>query len=430
MKAFCKAIVVTLLTKEAAWLLRRKKPTIIAITGSVGKTSTKDAIYTAIKHSVAARKSEKSFNSDIGVPLTILGLQNAWGNPFLWLKQLIDGFFIAFFSKDYPAVLVLETGIDRPGDMERLTTWLKPDVVVLTSLPSVPVHVEFFKTPEAVADEKMKLVAALKPQGTLVYNHDDTIIQSRLKDVLQRRLGFSRYISSDFTGTADHTVYHDDTPIGVEYTLRHGTTVDTVRLLRTVGTQQVYATSAAVAVADTIGVSFSAAVAALQSLETPPGRMRLIPGIKGTTIIDDTYNSSPIACEQAIQSLQEIKYAKRKIAVLGDMLELGQFSSTEHERIGALVAPVATLLLTVGVRARKIAEGALDAGLQESQILQYDDSAQAGRELQALLKPGDVVLIKASQGIRAERIVEELMAHPDQAPQLLVRQEEEWLNRT
>ena len=167
----------------------------------------------------------------------------------------------------------------------------------------------------------------------------------------------------------------------------------------------------------------------MQELRTPNGRMRLIEGIKSTTIIDDTYNSSPVAAEQALQTLNEVRYANRKIAVLGDMLELGRFSSEEHEKIGHLVAKTASMLITVGVRARKFAEGALDMGMDESVILQYEDAAQAGRELQGLLQAGDVVLVKGSQGIRLERLVEEIMAHPDQSAELLVRQDEEWIKR-
>lgn len=410
-------------------LLDRQKPTIIGITGSVGKTTTKDAIYATIRNSISARKSEKSFNSEIGVPVTVLGLNNGWNNPFLWAKNIIDGFFIAFFSKEYPAVLVLEMGIDRPGDMERLTKWITLDIVVLTRLPSVPVHVEYFGTAEAVVEEKMKLVNALKPEGTLVYNHDDEIIQRQLEGVLPRALGFSRYVPSDFTGGADRTVYHDSLPVGISFTIAHEGESPTLILKDTLGTQHVYACAAAAAVADVLGIPLAQSVAALHELDTPVGRMRLIPGIKSTMLIDDTYNSSPTACEQALSTLSEIKYAKRKIAVLGDMLELGRFSSDEHEKIGALVPKSADMLLTVGVRARKIAEGALNHGMSEENILQYEDSDRAGRELQNLLQPGDVVLIKASQGIRAEKIVEEVMAHPELAGSLLVRQDVEWSKR-
>lgn len=429
MKSQLKKIVVAILSYEARVLLKRHKPTIVAITGNVGKTTTKDAIYTAIKNSVSTRKSEKSFNSEIGVPVTILGLQNGWSNPLVWIKNIIDGFMIAFFSKQYPAVLVLEMGIDRPGDMERLTTWIKPDIVVLTRLPTVPVHVEYFSTPQEVVEEKMRLVFALKPEGTFIYNKDDTIIEQQLPEVLQRSIGFSRYLESDFTGADDRIIYSDDIPVGTEFNVKHAGESLVVQLQGTIGTQHVYACTAAIAVANALGVSLEEAAVSLSEMQTPNGRMRLIAGIKASVILDDTYNSSPTASEQALQTLAEVKYAKRKIAVLGDMLELGRFSSKEHERVGAQVARSADMLITVGVRARKIAETALMMGMPEEHILQYDDAVRAGIELQTLVQSGDVILIKASQGIRAEKIVEEIMADPELAPSLLVRQEDEWIKR-
>lgn len=428
MKAFLKSIVVSLLVYEASLLLKRKKPKIVAVTGSVGKTSTKDAIYAAIKNNVYARKSEKSFNSDIGVPLTVLGLPNGWNNPFAWVRNLVEGLLIALFSRSYPEVLVVEAGIDRPGDMTRLAKWLKPDMVVLTRLPSVPVHVEYFSSPDAVVEEKMQLVSALKPDGVLIYNHDDTIVEQQLTAVLQRKVGFGRYTETDFLARLDRTVYRDDQPIATEFTLVHYGNEYTITIADTVGTQHVYSCTAAIAVADELSIPIDVAVNSLQALRTPNGRMRLIRGIKSSLIIDDTYNASPIAVEQALMSLEELSYAKRKIVVLGDMLELGKFSTDEHKRIGLLVPKAAQVLFTVGVRARSIAEGALASGMSEKCVFQYDDTARAGRELQALLEPGDVVLIKASQGVRAERIVEEVMADPEQAEALLVRQDKAWRN--
>jgi UDP-N-acetylmuramyl pentapeptide synthase len=426
MKETFKTIVVSILTAEAAFLLRRKKPTIIAITGSVGKTSTKDAIYAAVKGSVRARKSQKSFNSDIGVPLTVLGLPNGWSNPFMWLKNIFDGFLTAVFSNDYPDVLILETGIDLPGDMDKLTKWMKPDIVVLTRLPNIPVHVEAFSGPDAVVIEKMKLVSALKPNGKLIYNNDDPIIQAQLPDVLQEQISFSRYLPSDFQASGDKIKYADDKPVGVEFSLTHLGVKHKVQLADTVGTQNMYSVCAAIAVACELGVSIEDAISSVLSLQTPSGRMRLIPGLKSSILIDDTYNSSPIATETALQALSEIKYAGRKIAVLGDMLELGKFSSEQHKQIGEQVAKTADVLFTVGVRARGIADGALAAGLDESNIFQYDEVVRAGQELQSYLKSGDIVLVKASQGIRAERIVEEVMSNPEQASELLVRQDTAW----
>jgi len=313
--------------------------------------------------------------------------------------------------------------------MERLTKWLTPDVTVLTALPAVPVHVEYFATPREVAEEKMRLATALKPDGTFIYNNDDTIIQNEVKGVLQRSLGFGRYIPTDYTGGHEEVVYRDDRPVGYKFTVTHAGDEAPVRIMGTIGLPQVYSAAAAIAVADTLGISLGAAVNGLMELRTPNGRMRLIEGIKSTTILDDTYNASPAAVEQALETLASMKYAKRKIAVIGDMLELGRFSSEEHEKIGAVAAKCTDILVTIGVRARKIAEGALAGGMDEANILQYEDSITAGRELQNFLAAGDVLLVKASQGIRAERVVEELMAHPDDAYDLLVRQDEEWLKR-
>jgi UDP-N-acetylmuramoyl-tripeptide--D-alanyl-D-alanine ligase len=429
MKNLFKNIVVKILVLESRILLKRHHPTIIAITGSVGKTSMKDAIYSILKRHYSTRKSEKSFNSDIGVPLTVLGLPNAWNNPFLWLKNLVDGFFIAIFSKDYPKYLILETGIDRPGDMERLTSWMKPDIVVLTRLPDVPVHVEYFADPQAVITEKMKLVEALKPEGVVVCNYDDQIIQNELRAVRHKIIGFSRYLNSQYTASDDKIFYNDDVPAGLIFVIDNLGNKHTIKISGVIGAQHVYTYAGAVAVSAQCGVSIAEAADDLLTHVSPPGRMRIIKGIKGTIIIDDTYNSSPAATEQAVLTLKEIKYAKRKIAVLGDMLELGRFSAREHERVGELVSQSADVLFTIGVRARQIAETALENGLSEKLIFQYDDTARAGKELQNFIQPGDVILVKASQGIRAEKIVEEIMQEPDKATELLVRQDSAWQAR-
>lgn len=426
MKEFFKKIVVLTLTFEAKLLLKRHRPIIIAVTGSVGKTSMKDAIYSVIKKHVSARKSEKSFNSEIGVPLTVLGLPNAWNNPFLWLKNIIDGLYIALFSRSYPAYLILETGVDRPGDMEKLTAWMKPDMVVLTRFPDVPVHVEFFSGPEQVVAEKMKLVTALKPEGVVIYNHDDEIITNELKNIRQQAIGFSRFLSSQFVASEDEIFYSDDHPAGISFTITHLGESQKVRVNGVIGLQLLYTYAGAIAVGMQCGISLADAAYALLEHQPAPGRMRVLPGLKGSVIIDDTYNSSPAAAEQALRTLKEIKHAKRRIAVLGDMLELGRFSAREHERIGEIVPECADVLFTVGIRAQKTAAAALAHGLSETVIFQYEDSARAGRELQAYLEPGDVVLVKGSQGVRAERVVEEVMQEPERAPELLVRQDTAW----
>lgn len=426
MKHLFKRIVIRILTLESKLVLWRYKPTVVAVTGSVGKTSTKDAIYAAIKDSVQARKNQKSFNSEIGVPLTVLGLPNGWSNPVVWVLNCVRGLGVFLFSPNYPKVLVLETGVDQPGDMAALASWLAVDVMVVTRLPEVPVHVEFFVDPEAMRNEEFGLIHALKPDGVLVYNADDVFITNRLSDVLQRTRSFSRMLPANVHAAKDEVVYNDDLPTGVRFSLEVGDESYVVSITGTVGLHAVYASAAALAVALELGVSSQTAIAGLTTQVPPPGRMRILPGLKASVIIDDTYNASPVAVAAALESLHEVKYAKRRIAVLGDMLELGKFSAEEHRRVGEQVARVADVLLTIGPRARGIAEAALGKGMDEANIFQYETSDRAGRELQTMLRAGDVVLVKASQSIRAEKIVKEIMAEPERAAEVLVRQDSAW----
>jgi len=429
MKEIFKRTIIWVLTYEAKIVLRRTKPTIIAVTGSVGKTSTKDAIYSVLRNYKRVRKSQKSFNSDIGVALSVLGLQNAWGNPVFWLWNIIEGMVVALFSRDYPEILVLEVGVDRPGDMRRITQWLKPNIVVITRLPDVPVHVEYFDSPEAVCEEKLALRDALVSDGVFIYNHDDTKLQVAASETRQSTIGFSRYVPSHFTAGKDKIIYRDDMPIGTEFTISHVETTVQAVVKDTVGVAAAYTYAAAAAVASQFGIGLEDVVKTIATHTPPPGRMRVLSGIKGSTIIDDSYNSSPIATELALQTVKELTGFTRKVVVLGDMMELGRFSSAEHERIGVLVAQCADVLLTVGVRSRKTAEGALENGLSEKNIYQYEYADRASRELQNIIMPGDLILIKGSQSIRAEKIVEEVMTEPERASELLVRQDKNWKTR-
>ena len=159
--------------------------------------------------------------------------------------------------------------------------------------------------------------------------------------------------------------------------------------------------------------------------------MRVIEGKNGSLIFDDTYNASPHATRSALETLINVPRAKRRIAVLADMLELGKFSTEEHKKIGKYAAECADMLITVGFRAKLIASAAKEAGLSEKKIVQYEqgESARAGKELAEILKEGDVILVKGSQSMRMERTVKAIMAEPARAKELLVRQDEEWLRK-
>lgn len=429
MKSFLKTCVVAIITYEAKLLLRRAKPTIIGVTGNVGKTTTKDAIYAVLKQHMHTRKSEKSFNSDIGVPLSVLGLQNGWNSPVKWLRNILDGGLAVLAAKHYPKVLVLEMGVDRPGDMKKLGAWVKPDIVVLTRFPDVPVHVEYFGSPEAVIAEKMELVKALRPEGKVIYNHDDERITKALEEVRQEAIGYGRYAPTDVMAKDDEVHYQYGQPTGIKFLLESRGESALVHLPGVLGVPQLYTASAAAAVGLEFGVSLESAAEAMSGVQQSRGRLRLLPGKNDTVLIDDTYNASPLATEHALITLKELASDGKKVAVIGDMLELGKYSTDAHRSVGAAVPEAADVLVTIGVRAREVAQAALEQGMSEKFIYQYDTAERAASEIESVVKAGDLVLIKGSQGVRAEKVTKALLRDQAKASEYLVRQEKVWQER-
>ncbi|TSC67611.1 MAG: hypothetical protein CEO19_134 [Parcubacteria group bacterium Gr01-1014_73] len=425
-----------ILTLEARIALARFKPKIVAITGSVGKTSAKDAIAAVLAIKFSTRKSEKSFNSEIGAPLTILGLPNGWNNPMAWLVIMVSG-ALGLFRKKYPNWLVLEIGADRPGDIKKLADWLKPDVVVITRFAKVPVHVEFFASPRQVIEEKMNLVRALKEDGVLILNGDDDDILEA-KDEVRRRTILYGFSSTTLVRALNEKIIYDaETPVGMTFEINVSIypiqnsekTSLSVKITNVLGRQTIYAALAALAVAHSQNIDLSKAAKMMENLTMPPGRMKILKGIKNSLIIDDSYNSSPVALEKALLTLKNLEKIGRKIAVLGDMLELGKYSADEHIKAGALAGDFVDLLVTVGKHAEGFAMGAETAGLAPEKIIRFENSHEAGKYLDSTITANDIILIKGSQGIRMERAVEEIMAEPENKEKLLVRQDEEWQKR-
>ncbi|MDO8520602.1 MAG: UDP-N-acetylmuramoyl-tripeptide--D-alanyl-D-alanine ligase [bacterium] len=434
MQKIFKQIVVIILTWEARLVLRRHRPFIIAVTGSVGKTTTKDAIFHVLKDMTSARKSEKSFNSELGVPLTILGLPNAWHSFFGWLKNICVGFWRGVAVGKYPSVLILEVGADHPGDIKRLVRWLTPDIAVLTRLPDLPVHVEFFASPNEVKKEKAELVRALKVGGIFVGCADDPSIVELMAHTKARHLLFGFDAEATVRGGEVLVTYEEREgekyPTGITFPVFYLGQREQVTLHGVLGTPLALACLAAFAVGIARGLSLTEIAETLATFEMAPGRMRILPGKNNTMLIDDSYNSSPVAAEAALATLRSIS-GKRKVAMLGDMLELGEFAEEEHKKIGRIAGGFVDLLVTVGKRARWIGESAKEAGLVKEKIKEFADSEVAGKWMAGELAKGDTILLKGSQGsgenlIRMERAVKLLMAHPEDAAKLLVRQEEEW----
>lgn len=428
MKAFLKHIVVSLLTLEARIVLWRYKPKIVAVTGSVGKTSTKDAIYSVLAGTYHARKSDKSFNSELGVPLTILGLPNAWSDMLGWFENILEGLHVIFSRTQYPEWLVLEVGADRPGDIRSLR-WLKPHVVVFTRFPDVPVHVEFFESPEQVIQEKLELARALRPTGTLVINADDEKMANITTREGQRILtyGFSKEVT--VRGHTEMVYYEHDKPAGVSFVAEFQDKHEEVQIVGTLGAHHVYSLLAALTVGISEGMAFTHAIEALKTHTPPPGRMRILPGKNGSVLLDDTYNASPVAIEAGLATLSSLQVHGKKIVVLGDMMELGEYSVAEHKKVGSAVTNSANIFFGVGIRMRN----ATDSAKEKKGMCERVESVQdAGEALTALLEvvgEGDVVYVKGSQSMRMERVVAGLLADPSTAPEVLVRQDAEWKKR-
>ncbi|MBI5004751.1 MAG: UDP-N-acetylmuramoyl-tripeptide--D-alanyl-D-alanine ligase [Candidatus Lloydbacteria bacterium] len=438
-QSFFKKIIIFILTLEARLVLRKYRPIIVAVTGSVGKTSTKDAIYSILAKQFYTRKSEKSFNSDIGIPLAILGCPNGWYDYRIWLSNIAEGARLICTKNHYPKWLVLEVGADRPGDIKKVAEWLSPDIVVVTRFADVPVHVEFFSSPEELVREKTYLVEALKPDGLLVLNHDDKQSAALKEKTRARVITFGFEEGARIRASNEEIFYKInkeedasgagfEVPEGITFKVSYvGSTVP-VKLTGAFGTQHIYAVLAGFAIGVVYGINMVAITEALVEFVPPPGRLRRIDGQNGSIILDDSYNASPVATEAALGTLASLRKngQAKKIAVLGDMLELGKYSTKEHARIGEQAAKTADMLVAVGVRAKMIAESALSSGIPAHMVHVFEDSREAGEFLKKVVGQGDIILVKGSQSMRMEQVVLSLMKYPEEAPLLLARQETVW----
>ncbi|MCF7844118.1 UDP-N-acetylmuramoyl-tripeptide--D-alanyl-D-alanine ligase [Candidatus Gracilibacteria bacterium] len=426
MKDLIKPIIIRILTWEAKLVLAKHKPFIIGVTGNLGKTSTKDAIYAVMKQHYYTRRSEKSMNSEFGVPLTILGEKSGWSNPIKWIVIIVRGVFV-IWQKSYPTHLVLEIGADRPGDIKSIAGWIKPNITVVTQFGQVPVHIEFFPDRDAVITEKGYLVKALNETGLFIYNADDNDAKKLIETTNARKVSIGIHEEADFR--ADNIKFYGHPIEGTEADITVANSKHHMVLPEVAGKSSIYCALPALAIARELNISLEVACASLRDADKPKGRMRFLSGMNNSTIIDDTYNASPKATEHGLKTLSEMETKGRKIAVLGDMLELGSHTRDEHYKIGMIAAKSCHKLYTVGIRARAIAEGALDGKMHDDNIMQCDTAIDAGKELAQVLGPNDIIYMKGSQGIRMERAVKMILAETHEPKKVLVRQEKEWSSR-
>lgn len=414
-----KNIVKKILIWEAKMALLRHKPRIIGITGSVGKSSAKALISCVLDKRFNVRESPKSYNSEIGLALSILGLPTYYNNFFRWPKNIINGFF-EIWNKKFPEILVLEMGVDRPKDLDKLLSIARPDIAVVTAIGEIPVHVEFFSGPEEIAQEKSKILKYLPADGYAVLNFDDDAVLSMGEKTKAHVVNYgfgehAEFLASNYKVTLE----------GLTFKMDHEGSSVPARLTKVLGKHNVYPALCAFAVGKIMGLNLIEISEYLSVCEYPPGRMRLLDGIKGSKVIDDSYNSSPLASHAALDTLEELE-AKRKIVVFGDMLEIGKYTIEAHRAMGEKVAKISKYLFAIGPRSKFVSQEALELGMPKENIFNFSTSKEAVQTIKDLIEEGDLILVKGSQGMRMERIVEEIMANPEDAEKLLVRQDAYW----
>jgi UDP-N-acetylmuramoyl-tripeptide--D-alanyl-D-alanine ligase len=359
----------------AAWR-SRFDPLVVGVTGSIAKTSTKEAIATVLGSAMPTLKNEGNRNNEIGLPETLLRLR-----------------------PDHRAA-VLEMGMYVGGEIAELAAMARPEIGVVTAVQ--PVHLSRIGTIEAVERAKGELVEALPADGVAVLNADD----ERVRRMANRTS--AAVVTYGFADDAD--VRAEDVESagagGMRFTLitRRGRQAVSTP---TLGRMAVHNALAGAAVGLEAGVPMDRVVAALAHGWSAPHRAALVEA-GGVTIVDDSYNASPGSVLAALEVLSGI--AGRRIAVLGEMLELGDEHESGHARVGAAAAPIVDRLVVVGAGASGIGRGARDAGLAADRLIEVEDRNAALAALIDRLGPGDVVLVKASRGIELDLLVDDLRA--------------------
>lgn len=421
-----KILLQKILDAQVKAVLKKYRPKVVGITGSFGKTSTKEAAALVVGAKYSVGKSEKNLNNAYGIPLAVLGARDPLGSSFGWMRVVLRGFRLMLLrDRQYPEVLVLEMGADRPGDIVHLTTLVPCDVGLITSIGVS--HLEYFESAEQLQAEKAVIVSHLGKDGVAVLNRDDALSFAQKGHTMARVLTYGEH--SDATVQMRSVMYRYDTEsFGLHFKLSSGGSTVPVHIHQALGAPALQAAISAASVGVALGIDLVTIAEALSSYRALPGRLTYIEGIKGTHLIDDTYNASPEAALAAIDVLVGFDTGGARWAVLGDMLELGSVSESEHRRVGDYLAgkPV-DYLVVVGERSVDMMHAACKAGFEEDKVFHFDTSAEAGRFLQDRIKQADVVLVKGSQGVRMEKIVKEIMAEPQRAGELLCRQDSTWV---
>ncbi|MEE8163628.1 MAG: UDP-N-acetylmuramoyl-tripeptide--D-alanyl-D-alanine ligase [Anaerolineae bacterium] len=366
------------LQQLAAYWRGKHTPRVVGVTGSVGKTTTKEMIYGVLSQRFRALRSEGSYNNEIGLPLTLLKLEPSHQR------------------------VILEMGMYYLGEIAELAAIARPHIGVVTNVG--PSHLERLGTIERIAQAKTELVEALPSDGVAVLNGDDLWVR---KIAAKTKAEVFYYGLDD---TCDLWANHIESQglEGIRFRFHRGP--ETIHAkVPMLGRHSVHTALAAAAVGLVEGQSWEEIMGGLRGAAQL--RLVVVPGLRGSTILDDTYNASPASTIAALNLFVELD--GRKIAVLGDMLELGAYEEEGHRKVGRRAMDVVAVLVTVGERGRLIAEEALACGMEGERVFIRQDNEEAIACLREIISLGDITLVKGSRGMKMEEIVAALTTPND-----------------
>lgn len=405
-----KKIIIKILAFFSKLIIKKYRPQIIGITGSVGKTSTKEVLSFILSDKFKVRASIKNYNNEFGLPLSIIGLEspgkNFWGwiNVFWQAKKLL-----LFKDRNYPEILILEMGVDREGDMDYLLSIVKPNIGILTNISHS--HLEHFGSLEKIKNEKSKLVKNLKKDGLAILNFDNKYLKDLVREIKSKSLTYGLDEKSDFWAKDISLSLPGDLSsndlFGLNFKLFYQGSILPIFLPKVISYPMVYSVLASLAVSSYFNLNLLDTVTRLKDIPVISGRMEFLLGIKNSVIIDDTYNASPESTFNALRTMKEIeKNNKRKIFILGDMLELGDYSKEGHFLVGKKIKDTGIdLLITVGDKSLETARGAISVGFSKNKIFSFNNVNDAFYFVDKNLLEGDIILVKASRGMKLDDLV-------------------------
>lgn len=455
MLAYFRGLLERWLALAARRTIERERPFIVAITGSVGKSSTRQAIAAVLQageHGDRVRASAKNYNNELGVPLTVFDCPAPGRSLSRWFQLLSRAWRVSRgYERTGIKTFVLEMGADREGDLAHLTSIAKPDISVVTAVtpedPTLPpVHLAKYPSLDALAKEKATLVREVRPEGAVILNADDARVFAMRHQTHAHVLTYGETDAANVRLLRVAIRCEDRAwgkePVGLELTVQLYQRQQVFYVPGVFGRSLAYAWGAAFAVAEALDVTLDHLDVAVTRFAPLPGRVRIIPGRNGVTIFDDSYNASPAAMLAGLRDLGAVQIApnQRRIAVIGEMREIGSEALAVHRRMGAEAAHLGLdLFIPCGTFAPVMKEGALANGMKEEQIIACNDTLDAIPVLESRLQPGDILFAKASEGplpsssfkrtvmgVRMDRVVKAFMAEPERASELLCRQEARW----